>query len=180
VWSPNKDTRRALETLREQLGGYLARLERLESAPTERGRVTNLESLTFELDKQVSEITQKNKDLTFAIAEGIERTDRAERRIRNAIQRARKELGKLGYEDPGLEAEASELRILDGDGSGDGRVPVVPEEVEAVGGEASSIKGVSGGGVNVITPLTSGIRAATGRLLGPPTQIARRPAIWRF
>jgi len=143
VWSPNKDTRRALETLREQLGGYLARLERLESAPTPGDRVANLEALTVALDSQLSEITQKTKDLTFAVSEGIERTDRAERRIRNAIQRARKELGKLGYDDPGLEAEASELRLIDGDGSGDGGVPAVSEEVAAVEGAPSSIRGVS-------------------------------------
>jgi len=143
VWIGTKDVRRALEALREQLGGYLARLERLESAPTPDGRVANLEGLTVALDAQLSEVTQKIKDLTFAVSEGIERTDRAERRIRNAIQRARKELAKLGYEDPGLEAEAHELRIVDGDGSGDGGMPVVSKEVAAVGGEASSIKGVT-------------------------------------
>jgi len=143
VWSPNKDTRRALDALGEQLGGYLARLERVESAPTPGDRVTNLEGLTLELDSRLSELTQKTKDLTFAVSEGIERTDRAERRIRNAIQRARKELAARGFDDPGLEAEAHELRIVDGDGSGDGGVPAVPAEVEAVEGEASSIKGVS-------------------------------------
>jgi len=143
VWSRSTETRRALETLREQLGGYLARLERLESAPTPADRVTNLEALASAQEREIEQLTQKNKDLTFAVSEGIERTDRAERRIRNAIQRARKELGKLGYEDPGLEAEASELRLVDGEGSGDGGLPAVPEEVAAVDGEASSIKGVS-------------------------------------
>jgi len=143
VWSRNKDTRRALDALREQLEGILARLERVESAPTPGDRVTNLESLALELDTRLSELTHKNKDLTFAVSEGIERTDRAERRIRNAIQRARKELAARGFDDPGLEAEAHELRIVDGDGGADGGVPVVSEEVAEVGGEASSIKGVS-------------------------------------
>ncbi len=78
----------------------------------------------------------------FAVSDGIERTDRAERRVRNAIQRARKELGKLGYEDPGLEAEAGELRIVDGEGGGDGGVPAVSEEVAAVDAAPSSIRGV--------------------------------------
>jgi len=143
VWTRNKDTRRALDALREQLGGYLARLERIESAPTPVDRVTNLEALASAQEREIEQLNQKNKELTFAVSEGIERTDRAERRIRNAIQRARKELGKLGYEDPGLEAEASELRLVDGEGSGDGGLPAVPEEVAEVGPEASSIKGVS-------------------------------------
>ena len=142
MWSPIKDTRRALETLREQLGGYLARLERLESAPTPSDRVSNVEGLTLELDKRLTDLTQKNKDLTFAVSEGIERTDRAERRIRNAIQRARKELASRGFDDPGLEAEAHELRIVDGEGSGDGGVPTVSEEMAEMDGAPSSIRGV--------------------------------------
>ena len=143
MWSPNKDTRRALETLREQLGGYLARLERLESAPTPGDRVTNLEELAGTFVTQLGELATKIKDLTFAVSEGIERTDRAERRVRGVIQRARKELGRLGYEDPGLEAEAHELRTVDGDGGKDGGVPVVSKEVAAVEPAASSIRGVS-------------------------------------
>jgi len=143
VWSPNKDTRRTLETLREQLGGYLARLERLESAPTPDDRVTNLEQLASAQERSLADQEQKIKDLTFAVSEGIERTDRAERRIRNAIQRARKELAARGFDDPGLEAEAHELRIVDGEGSGDGGVPAVPAEVAAVESAPSSIRGVS-------------------------------------
>jgi len=143
VWSPNKDTRRALETLREQLGGYLTRLERLESAPTPTDRVLNLEELGVAQDAHLSELQTKIKDLTFAVSEGIERTDRAERRVRGVIQRARKELGKLGYEDPGLEAEAHELRVVDGDGSADGGVPAVSEEVAEVDAAPSSIQGVT-------------------------------------
>jgi len=143
VWSPNKDTRRALETLGEQLGGYLARLERLESAPTPGDRVTNLEELASAQERTLADQQQKIKELTFAVSEGIERTDRAERRIRNAIQRARKELAARGFDDPGLEAEDHELRVVDGDGGDDGGVPAVPAEVEEVGGTASSIRGVS-------------------------------------
>jgi len=143
VWSPNRDTRRALETLREQLGGYLARLERLESAPTPGDRVTNLEELGVAQDSHLSDLQTKIKELTFAVSEGIERTDRAERRVRGVIQRARKELGKLGYEDPGLEAENHELRVVDGDGGGDRGVPAVSEEVARVEATPSSIRGVT-------------------------------------
>jgi len=143
VWSPNKDTRRALDSLREELGGYLARLERVESAPTPGDRVVNLEELASSQERTLADQQQKIKDLTFAVSEGIERTDRAERRIRNAIQRARKELAARGFDDPGLEAEDHELRVVDGDGGTDGGVPAVSEEVAAVEPEASSIRGVS-------------------------------------
>lgn len=142
MWSPNKDTRRALDALGEQLSGYLARLERVESAPTAADRVTNVEELTVALDSRLSELDQKIKELTFAISEGIERTDRAERRIRNAIQRARKELAARGFDDPGLEAEDHELRIVDGDGGDGGELPAVPAEVDGAVDAASSIRGV--------------------------------------
>jgi len=143
VWSLNKDTRRALDALGEQLEGILARLDRVESAPTPTDRVLNLEELGVAQDAHLDQITTQIKDLTFAVSEGIERTDRAERRVRGVIQRARKELGSRGYEDPGLEAEAFELRSVDGDGGKDSGVPPVPTEVAEVGGAASSIKGVS-------------------------------------
>jgi len=143
VWGPNKDTRRGLESLREQLGGYLARLERLETAPTAADRVANLEELVLKINADLGHSDTKIKELTFAISEGIERTDRAERRIRNAIQRARKELAARGFDDPGLEAEAHELRVVDGDGGGDGGMPPVSEEVAEMEPAPSSIPGVS-------------------------------------
>ena len=143
MWTGNKDLRRGLESLREQLDGITSRLERLETAPTPTDRVLNLEELGVAQDAHLDQITTQIKDLTFAVSEGIERTDRAERRVRGVIQRARKELGARGYEDPGLEAEAYELRAVYGDGGKDGGVPAVPEEVATVGGAPSSIKGVS-------------------------------------
>ena len=143
MWARKADTRRALDALREQQDEITSRLERVESAPTASDRVLNLEELGVAQDATLEQLHTKIKDLTFAVAEGIERTDRAERRVRNAIQRARKELGARGYDDPGLEAEAYELRVVDGDGSKDGGLPAVSEEVAAVGGAASSIKGVS-------------------------------------
>jgi len=143
VWSWTSDRRRALDALREQLEGILARLDRVESAPTATDRVLNLEELGVAQDAHLDQITTQIKDLTFAVSEGIERTDRAERRVRGVIQRARKELGARGYEDPGLEAEAYELRAVDGDGGKDGGVPTVSKEVAEVEPEASSIPGVS-------------------------------------
>ncbi len=143
MWTGNKDLRRALDALQEELAGYRSRLESVESAPTASDRVLNLEELGVAQDSALEQLTTKIKDLTFAVSEGIERTDRAERRVRGVIQRARKELGARGYEDPGLEAEDYELRKVNGDGGKDGGVPIVPEEVATVEPEASSIHGVS-------------------------------------
>ena len=143
MWTGNKAIRRALDALREQLGGYLARLERVESAPTSGDRVTNLEKLSLEQERTLKDFDHQIKELTFAISEGIERTDRAERRIRNAIQRARKELASRGFDDPGLEAEAHELRLVDGEGGEQGRLPEVPQDVASDPPPPSSIPGVS-------------------------------------
>ncbi len=132
-----------LDGVFEQLAGILARLDALESAPRLplHAELTEprLEALETGFDRLLSDFKATN----FAVSEGIERTDRSERRIHATIKRARKELGKLGYEDPGLEAEAHELRLIDGDGGADGGVPAVPAEVAAVEQPASSIKGVS-------------------------------------
>ena len=88
----------------------------------------------------VNDVEDWRKDIVIAVSEGIERTDRAERRIKATVQRARKQLETLGYDDPGLEAEAVELRLLDGDGSDKSEVPPVPAAMEE---SPSSIRGVS-------------------------------------
>jgi len=68
--------------------------------------------------------------LTLAVAEGIQHVDRAERRIAGTVARARKLLAESGVESPGLEAEAYELRLLDGDSGKEPRVLQVPTNVE--------------------------------------------------
>lgn len=55
---------------------------------------------------------------------------RAEGRARSIVADARKELEGLGFEHPGVEAQASELRIIDGGGSREEPVPTVHESVE--------------------------------------------------
>lgn len=81
--------------------------------------------------------------LTLAVAEGIERVDRAERRIRTAVAGAKKKLREAGFEDAAVEAEAQELRIVDGSGSEDGEVPALRSVVEEPEEEASSVSGVT-------------------------------------
>jgi len=84
------------------------------------------------------------KDILLAVSDGIERTDRAERRIRQTIQRARKSLADHGLVDESLEAEGAELRLLDG-GTGDyEEMPGVQGDMEVPGSdEPSSIPGVT-------------------------------------
>ncbi len=153
--------RRAHKELQADLGSIFRRLEHLESEPIsspvkleiEKHVAIQLGELSRELESvrgfsagvhgQVGELEKKVEGWTLAIAEGIERVDRSERRIHATIKRARKELKALGYEDAGLEAEAAELRKVDGEGSTDGGVPDVQQSVEPALEEASSIRGVS-------------------------------------
>lgn len=158
---PGGARKRAQERLEKQLDSIAYRLDALESAPTSRSTelaiekhvATQLEEITQELASvrgfsagvhgQVGELEKKVADWTLAISEGIERTDRAERRIRAAIQRARKELKTLGYDDPGLEAEAAELHAVDGDRSPEHGVLTLSSGVEPPVDAASSVRGVS-------------------------------------
>jgi len=122
------------DNLKAALAQLLTRLEeRFEVADA---RVDGLETSLADEERRV-------KALTFAVSEGIERVARHERRIHATVKRARKELEAHGFESPGLEAEAAELHIVDGDRSEQGEVPTLPAGVEPPFEEASSIKGVS-------------------------------------
>lgn len=77
----------------------------------------------------VNQLGERIDDQRLAIAEGIERTERAERRIRASVQRARARLADSGLADDALDAEAEQLRFIDGDGSANGRVPPMRESM---------------------------------------------------
>lgn len=78
--------------------------------------------------------------LRTAVAEGISHVERVENRIRGTIRRAKSELEEHGIESPGLNAEARELQIVNGAGSGQETMPqVYPDVVPS----ASSIPGVT-------------------------------------
>jgi hypothetical protein len=68
--------------------------------------------------------------ITLAVAEGIQHVDRAEKRIRATVQRAQRELRESGEFHPGVEAEASQLRLVYGDGGDEGGMPPVRADVE--------------------------------------------------
>lgn len=96
-----------------------------------------------DLQAKVEALKGKVHEQTHAISEGIERTDRSERRIRAVVQRARKELADGGYTDAGLDAEGKELRLVDGERSEEHGVQPVRKDVEQPADAASSIKGVT-------------------------------------
>ncbi len=145
--------RRAREELEQHLRSIFDRIERLESTPVgpqlkleieKHVAIQNREVLARldAIESHDADLVKQLKELTLAIAEGIERVDRSERRVRSTVARAQKELKKLGYEDPGLEAEANQLRSIDGKGGTDGEVLDVPGQLDAPAQTPSSIRGV--------------------------------------
>jgi len=116
------------------------RIKALESAPGVDGI---LDSLAATVDQNASaassesratldafeELDRRLVQVTLAVAEGIERVDRAERRIRSTVQRARKELANEGFVSDGLEAENAEIRLLDVGGSEADGVPALRLDV---------------------------------------------------
>jgi len=69
------------------------------------------------------------KQLTLAVAEGIEKVERSESRINSVVKSAQKEFKKQGFTTPGIEAEDQQLRLVDGAGSEERGVPPVREKV---------------------------------------------------
>lgn len=133
--------------------GILFRLEALESAPGAPPPPVPTEALLADIEVHLEtrlaplkhsllELERRLKDTNVAVAEGIERTDRTERRIASTVARARKELRESGYDHPGVAAEDHELRKVDGDGSHGTEVLNLPEAVEADADNPSSIRGV--------------------------------------
>jgi len=107
---------------------------------------TAIEGLTETIATFAESIEQLNneiKETRLAVSEGIERVDRSERRIKATVARARSELESRGYKDPGLDAEAFELRDIDGNGSDESGLPAVPETVVESASQISSIRGVA-------------------------------------
>lgn len=145
-WHPLRDLKTAIASICD-------RLECLESTPAPELELEpihrELSDLTLALrhitghsdtqQRELELLKAQTEKFTIALSEGIEHVDRAERRIHATVKRARAKLKDLGYEDPGLDAEAAELRARDGDGSEAAGVQLVPEDVE----EASSVHGVS-------------------------------------
>lgn len=106
-------------------------------------RISGIEVRVGEWTDTLDSIEGKLRTMTHAISEGIERTDRAERRIKATVRRARKELSEAGLTDPGVDAENLELRLLDGEGGDGGKLPPLRENMEPPENGASSVRGVT-------------------------------------
>jgi len=78
-------------------------------------------------DIRLEGLATRIDDLTLAVSEGVNNVQRSERRVRAVVTSARRSLADAGYEHPGLEAEAGELRQLDGESGNGEEVPAVPE-----------------------------------------------------
>lgn len=116
-------TSRALKRVESRLQQIEADTKALETAPSQ---PFDDEPLWDALEA----LQQRLQELTLAVDEGIQRVDRSERRVRAVVARAQAEFEEHGHRSPGLEAEAAQLRFLDGEGSGGGGVQPVHEAVE--------------------------------------------------
>jgi len=94
-------------------------------------------------DQRIAVIETQIHDLVIAVSEGIQRVHRSENRVRAVVASARKELAEQGFDHAGIEAEARELREVDGDSRDDESVPAVPEDVGNGSQAPSSIPGVT-------------------------------------
>ena len=135
------------------LDGIIFRIEALETAspppPPPVPTAAILAELEARLGTQLEplaaslrELERRLAETNVAVAEGIERTDRTERRIASTVARARKEFREGGFDHPGVEAEAAGLRDIDGGGGDRGQVQPVPGAVEEDLDAPSSIRGV--------------------------------------
>jgi len=84
---------------------------------------------SVELLGRLAEVERRLELLTLGLAEGIERVERSERRVRQTIASAKRRFEAEGYVDPGLEAEAAALPQADGDRGPEEEVRPVPDDV---------------------------------------------------
>lgn len=135
---PDKQLRRDLDELSD-------RIEAIKEAGTE--VLADLAGRTAADDATLREtldaLSEKYDDIVLAVSEGIERTDRSERRIQATIRSARRRLAEGGYSDPGIEAEVDQLRAENGESGDPEGVPPVREALALVDPESSSVKGVT-------------------------------------
>lgn len=142
--------RETVEALRASLDGINDRIGAIESAPRaprEDSEVLRLVELhgarIADIEATLAPLPSWRKEILLAVSEGIERTDRAERRVQAVVKSARKQLADLGIEHVGIEAEAEGLRPVDGDESEEEELRLMPDDVADPGDQPSSIPGVS-------------------------------------
>jgi hypothetical protein len=81
------------------------------------------------IDTKMEGLERTTRNLQLDLEEGIQRVDRAERRTRAVVTKARRELRDAGFEHPGIEAEVADLHLLDGGIGPEEGLPAVREDV---------------------------------------------------
>ena len=92
---------------------------------------------------QIAILEARMNELTGAVAEGVQRVQRSESRIRSIVQGARRELQEHGFEHPGVEAEAEQLQLVNESDREQEQVPAVQESVADDSQLPSSVPGIS-------------------------------------
>jgi len=100
---------------------------------------TQLE-LFGDLKARMSALEGDHKDVRAAVAHGIEDIERVDNRIKATVRRVKTQLAEADLESPAIDAEAAQLRLIDGAGGDRLELPPVHEGVEEL---QSSIPGVS-------------------------------------
>lgn len=120
-------------------------LTALRSVVDDNAKALNELRATLERNERAVEAQAKlTQETRLAVSVGIQDVARAENRIKSTIARARAELKKRGLSHAGLEAEVAELRLVNGEGSEDGEVREVSENVESAAPPRRKIPGVPG------------------------------------
>lgn len=120
--------------------------EAAETGDLKVDRVEGLSEILRQHEADIRLLREEYSNLRAAVADGIEHEERREKRIKATVARARKQLEEFNLGDPALEAEAAHLRPEDADGSGEGEVPPLSEDlVEFDEDAASSVPGVTQG-----------------------------------
>lgn len=92
------------------------------------------------LEARMSALEADHKDVRAAVAHGIEDIERVDNRIKATVRRVKTQLAEADLESPAIDAEAEQLRLIDGGGGDRVELPPVHEGVEEL---QSSIPGVS-------------------------------------
>ena len=130
-----QEVRRGIEALEAALEALQGRLATIAAAGSE--LTQGVQEMSTVLEGHEARFTE----LIFAVAEGISKVERTEMRIRATVRRARKELEEHGTYSPSLDAEATELRILDGGGGEEDQVQPVRPPVETSTPDLTDVPG---------------------------------------
>jgi len=86
--------------------------------------------MLLDLARSIDRNEGRIESLTLAVSDGIQRSDRAEKRIQKTVASAKRKLDAGGVEHAGLDAEFEALPQADGDPRPPDQLHIVPENVE--------------------------------------------------